>query len=116
MAKKKSDIEAINKGFLQYLEKNGHIAKLPEIARTHVQLSRTIFDPNVAFVTSVVKLTEEEKTVLKKKLQTVFHRPIFIKNKLDPKLIAGMKIRVADEVIDLSLKTQLSALREELAQ
>lgn len=116
MAHTKSDIDAITKGFISYLEKTGQLSKLPYLAKEQVQASRTLFDPNLAFVTTVVKLQAKEIDLLKTRLEKLLDRPIKIKNQLDATIIAGLKIRVGDEIIDLSLRHQLGLLREELVQ
>lgn len=116
MAQAKSDIDAITKGFLAYLEKTGQLAKLPDLAKRQVQASRTIFDPNLAFVTTVVPLDATESRLLQKKLEQLLDRPIKIKNQLDPRILGGLKIRVGDEIIDMSLKNRLSELKESLLQ
>jgi len=68
----KSDFDLVTKGFLQYLEKSGQLGKLPQLAKEHIRLSRTMMDPNLAIVQTVIPLTKQEKQTLAAKLEKLF--------------------------------------------
>lgn len=114
MAKKVSDFNVITKGFIQYLEKTGQLEKLPALAKEQVQLSRTRFDTNIALVTSAVALDDTQLHNLKARLKSMFQRPITIRPKVDSHILGGMIIRLGDQIVDLSLKSRLKELEEQL--
>ncbi len=111
----KSDFDLVTKGFLQYLEKSGQLGKLPQLAKEHIRLSRTLMDPNLAIVQTVVPLTQEEKKSLSTKLAHLFKRPIYIENRVNKDVLGGMFIRLGDQVIDSTLKSRIQELHEQLA-
>lgn len=111
---RKSDFDLITQGFIQYLEKTGQLAKLPHLAKEQVHLSRTLFDPNLAIVSTVVMLDSSQIVALETKLKRLFNRPIKVKNLLDPQILGGLLIRIGDEIIDLSLKYSLASIRDHL--
>lgn len=110
----KSDFDLVTKGFLQYLEKSGQLGKLPRLAKDHIRLSRTLMDPNLAVVQTVVPLSEAEKKSLSVKLETLFKRPIAIQNRLNQDILGGMLIRLGDQIIDTTLKTRIQELQIQL--
>ncbi len=111
---KKSDFDTITKGFISYLEKTGQLSKLPNLAKEHIHASRTMFDPNLAIVQTVVKLTSQEIKALQTKLEAIFSRPIKVQNRINSDILGGMFIRIGDQIIDLSLKTQINEVKQKL--
>lgn len=110
----KSDFDLVTQGFIQYLEKSGQLHKLPHLAKDHIRLSRSLYDPNLAIVQSAVPLSPQDKKLLSSKLEHIFHRPITIENRINKDLIAGLFIRLGDQIIDLSVKTRLLRLKDQL--
>ena len=114
MAHAKSDFDVVTKGFIQYLEKTGQLSKLPHLAKEQVQASRSLFDPNLAIVQTVVKLESAELKALQVKLETKFNRPIKIVNRINRNILGGILIRIGDEIIDLSLKNRIKKVKDKL--
>ena len=110
----KSDFDLVTKGFLQYLEKSGQLGKLPQLAKEHIRLSRTMMDHNLAIVQTVIPLTKQEKQTLAAKLEKLFKRPIYVENRINQDILGGMFIRLGDQVIDSTLKSRIEQLREQL--
>lgn len=115
MAQKKSDFDIVTQGFIQYLEKTGQISKLPHLAKEQIHLSRTLFDPNLAIVQTVIKLDPQEITTLETKLSSIFKRPIKVTNKINRRLLGGLLIRIGDQILDLSLRSKIKAVKEKLS-
>lgn len=67
-------------------------------------------DRHKSVVTSATPLPEAESSLLKKKLTAHHGRDLDIEWKVDPSLIAGLHIRIGDEVFDGTLKTKLENL------
>lgn len=68
----------------------------------------------VAEVITVVKLNPAETEQLALALEEKTGKKVHIKNKIDPSIIAGMVIRTADLVIDMSLAARLEKLSESI--
>ena len=71
----------------------------------------------IAYISSAVELKQEQKERIEQKLiETTKYRQIEGNYKVDPSLIGGLVIRVADTVVDSSLKTQIAELSKSLIQ
>lgn len=65
-------------------------------------------------VTTVVHLTLDEEARLVEKLANIYGKKIQLKKHVSSKIIGGAKLKVGDKVIDGSIKTALSSLKEKL--
>jgi hypothetical protein len=69
-----------------------------------------------AFVTTPFPLSEDERGMIADTLSALVDRRIELEVKDDPSLIAGIKVKIADKIIDNSLRRQLVSIREKLSQ
>jgi F-type H+-transporting ATPase subunit delta len=69
----------------------------------------------VAEVHVAAELTEEQRSRLAAALAAGYGHDVHLNVVLDPEVIGGMSVRIADELIDGSLATRLAALRRRLA-
>ena len=69
----------------------------------------------VGMVRTAVPLTAEEKSRLEKGLVVRFGEELALTYEIDPSVIGGVVVRVGDLVMDGSVATKLTALREELS-
>lgn len=81
--------------------------KIKEMEKIHLQKQNIL----IANVKSVIPLSEYEKKTLIKKLETKYSKKIILKEKLDKDLIGGMYIRIGDDVIDGSIKSQIEDIK-----
>lgn len=65
---------------------------------------------------TVTPLSEEDLKALQTVLSEKEHRTVELTNRLDPRLIKGIKIRYEDKVIDASMKTRIENLRDMLME
>ena len=65
-------------------------------------------------VTSAVELDESILAKLKEKLDSLLDYNIQIKNKIDEEIIAGIVLKVEDYIIDGSMRSELSSLKQKL--
>jgi F-type H+-transporting ATPase subunit delta len=68
----------------------------------------------VAHVKSAVPLTEEERAALERQLTSRYGQGLSLQYEVDPAILGGLLVRVGDQVIDGSVASKLSALREQL--
>lgn len=69
----------------------------------------------VAYITSAVPLSKEQKEKIEQKLlETTKYQKIEGQYQVDKNLIGGLVIRIADTVVDSSLKTQIANLSKSL--
>ncbi|WP_457680310.1 ATP synthase F1 subunit delta [Thermovibrio sp.] len=68
-----------------------------------------------AEITSATELDEETVKKIGKKIEELFGKKAEITVKIDPSIIGGFIVKVADKVIDASIKTQLENLKKAIA-
>ena len=103
-------IKNITKGLVSYLKKTNQLNIFPQLVRESLKASQVKSDPNVAMVTTAIKLAPTEITDLEKTLESVFGRDIKVKSIIDTNIIGGMYIKVGDKIIDQTIKHQISSL------
>ncbi|MEO2082748.1 MAG: ATP synthase F1 subunit delta [Desulfurobacteriaceae bacterium] len=68
-----------------------------------------------AEITSATELDEETLNKIKAKIEELFGKKAEVSVKLDPSLIGGFVVKVADKVLDASIRTQLENLKKAIA-
>lgn len=102
--------------FLDQVLENDRMAVLPEIVSEFFRLVEEAQGQLRAEVTSAVPLSDVEKTKIAVKLGQKVGKKIIVDEHVDPSFIGGLVIKLKDEVIDGSVKTQLSKVRQALAK
>lgn len=65
----------------------------------------------VAHVTAAGDLSEQQRTRLTEILSRIYSHPVSVQLNVDPAVLGGLQIEVADEVIDGSISSRLTAAR-----
>jgi F-type H+-transporting ATPase subunit delta len=101
-------------GFLDLLIDKRRIGILPEI---YAEFDRKVREHNnvaLAEATSAIPLTPAEMNALKASLEKRTGKTIELRTEVDPSLIGGVMVRIGDNVLDGTVKSQLERLREHL--
>jgi F-type H+-transporting ATPase subunit delta len=69
-----------------------------------------------AYVTTAVKMTDEEIQILRDKLSKKYNSKIEIENIIDESIIGGVYLKVEDDVIDGTVKGTLENMRKEIVK
>ena len=100
---------------LKTLIQSGDIGSLAEIAVSLGEVATGQQGPSMAEVTSAIALTKKEQDGIAKKLFAEHGEGLLIDYSVDESLMGGLRIRVGDRLIDMSVASRLSAMRESLA-
>ena len=87
------------------------IPQIREIFEDQVRAERGI---TVAQVTTAEPLTDQEEALVREKLASMTGNTIEITSTIDPDIIGGIVVRVEDNLIDGSVRTQLHQLRQRM--
>lgn len=68
----------------------------------------------VAEVGAAAELTDAQRTRLTSVLARIYHHPVSVQLHVDPELLGGLSVSVADEVIDGTLSSKLAAAETKL--
>lgn len=83
---------------------------------TQVFVNRYNEDHNIseAVVTSAVKLTDDQLAALKEKLSKMSGKEVSITEKIDPSLMAGLKVELEGKLLDGSVSGRLAGISRKL--
>lgn len=98
--------------FLKLLMKNGRSRELVEIIDEYQAIFKSAMGMSTAYVTSAAPLNGVEMDALKKNLEKRLGHKVECVFSTDASLIGGVVVRVDGKVIDSSIKSQLSDIRE----
>lgn len=89
-------------------------ASIYQMPQSDVQEYRRLMAGRVpaAFVTTPVPLTPEQTQTLADTLSSLIDRRVELQVSVDPALIAGIQVRLADKLIDNSVRQQLLRIRD----
>lgn len=98
--------------FLKLLMKNGRTRELIEIIDEFQAIFKSAMGVSTAYVTSAAPLNGVEMDALRKNLEKRLGHKVECVFSTDESLIGGIVVRVDGKVIDSSIKSQLSDIRE----
>jgi F-type H+-transporting ATPase subunit delta len=107
-------LSPIVSNFLKLLFDKLRLAALPGISEVYQHLADEIENLKRARVKSAVPLDEGMQGRLQKALEKMTKSKVVMEFEEDPNIIGGVVATVGDLVLDGSVRTQLSALRESL--
>ena len=79
-----------------------------------VELAAARRERYVAYVTAPAALTEQQEQRLAAILGRIYGRTVSLQVAVEPELLGGLVVRINDEVIDGSVLSRLSAVRQRL--
>lgn len=89
-----------------------HLSEIPAALGGALQAKAL---PLKADVVSAVELSDVEKEEIRRQLTTQYGEGLIFNFRVDPSLLGGLRVRVGDQLIDNSVSSRLSALREVIA-
>lgn len=103
------------KNFLYTMLRNGHLDLLDDVIRHLERLSTKGPGVEVASVTSAIALTPDQAEQFREKLQAQYGSYLEVDFHIDPDILGGVIIQVGDKVLDASVASKLTAMRDRLA-
>ncbi|HLI51738.1 MAG TPA: ATP synthase F1 subunit delta [Thermomicrobiaceae bacterium] len=96
------------------LLERGRLGQLPDVVSDFHSLVLQERGIAIAGVTTAVPLTEKEQSELRDRLSKMVGKTIELRPSVDPNIIGGLVVRIGDNLIDGSIRTQLSQLRNQM--
>lgn len=100
---------------LKMILQAGDSNKLADIASALSEATKGQGGPQKAEITSTVELTKAEQDSLREKLSADHGNNLIFSFNVDESLLGGLRVRVGDRLMDNSVATRLTALRESLS-
>jgi F-type H+-transporting ATPase subunit delta len=95
------------------LEKN-RVNIIPDVRTFYQKLLDEMSNINRAKVVSAIPLSEDAMAAIKDALEKVTASSVIVETEVDPELIGGVVARVGDLVLDGSVRSQLTSIKENL--
>lgn len=104
-------------GFLVLIVDKGRYNEINGIFDCFMYKVKELKNIGIAYVTSAIELSEEEKKNIEKKLLLTTKYVGFEMNyAVDKSIIGGLVIRIGDRVVDSSIKTKIENLAKDLSR
>ncbi len=100
--------------FVKLLIDKGRINYLRDILQEYVNLSNQRLGIENAVVWSARPLKEKDLDRLHEALEKKNGRKVNIENRIDPDLIAGIKVTMGSQVTDVTMKNRIESMKEVL--
>jgi F-type H+-transporting ATPase subunit delta len=107
----KLKIEGLTRNFLLLLAKNRRLFVATDTVRGFRALLARHRGETSASVTSASKLTDQQVTALKQALKAALDKEVALEQRVDPRLLGGLVVKVGSRMIDTSLRTRLNSLK-----
>lgn len=111
---KSSDTKGFIEGITQYIQKEGKQSVLPKVTELFGKLSKQSQKETVADVVTSVALSTEEQEAMERLLFRLTGHAVTLSSRVDRSLIAGMKMKIGDWVVDTSLSGQLDQMGKDI--
>ena len=112
----KGKIDPVLLQFLLVLTEHGVVANLPEVYAAYVSCYREDEQIEEVVVESAVALDDSQIQALKEMLEKKLNKKIELAIKIDESLIAGLRVRAQDVVLDNTLVSRLDRMKEQLSE
>lgn len=106
------NLDTVLLNFLKLLIDKGHMNALNAIVKEYGKSYNVLHGIQVVYVWSATRLQEDEMKRLIETLEHKLHKTIQLKCRIDEELIAGLRIKINDKIIDNSARIRLTHLQK----
>lgn len=110
----KSEIDPLIKNFLKVLIDKNRFGAFKEIEMAYFDLVDEINNISRVLVVSAIELNQDNRLKIEQKLSEKLSKQVAINYEIDEEIIAGLVIKIGDNVIDKSLKYKLEDLEKKI--
>ncbi|WP_320608013.1 ATP synthase F1 subunit delta [Floccifex sp.] len=101
--------------FLLVMVEHDLIGFIPELYEAYVEVYKESQNIESVYVESAMPLTQETIEDIKKVIESKLNKNIEITTNVNPELIAGIRVRTKDYVLDNSMLSRINNLKEKLS-
>lgn len=109
-----AEITPLTIKFVQVLNENARLYGLNEIVDSFARELATRQHIPIIEVTSAQSLSDAQHQQLKTQFEKQFASEIFLEMSIDPKLIAGLVVKIGSQMLDTSLKSKLDRVQSHM--
>jgi F-type H+-transporting ATPase subunit delta len=109
----KPQVDPLLANFLGVVNAHGRLGMLAQIAQAYADLLDELLGKVEVDVTVPKRLSADDLERVRQKVGAALKRDAVVHQYVDESLIGGMVLRVGDQLIDASVKTQLDAMKRQ---
>ncbi len=102
------------RNFALLLLERDRFSELPGVLEFYHELMLEDRGIVVADVTTAIELTTDEQQAVEERLSRILGKKILMRPRVDPSIIGGIVARVGDDLIDGSVRTQLTQMKRQM--
>lgn len=110
------DTDPLTSRFLAIAAQHGQAGHLKELYEDWQQCARQYHNVETVLVQTPAPLSEKDRQALQGMLENRLKRKTELKVEIVPELIAGLRVRARDLVLDNSLRSRLDAMHQQLVE
>tara|TARA_Y100000768_G_C23965307_1_gene677533 strand:+ start:756 stop:1313 length:558 start_codon:yes stop_codon:yes gene_type:complete len=108
---KKQDISVLVKNLVNVLIRNRRINLLVSVINAYDLIMKSNSGEIIAEVITAAELKDDQKQEIVSNLKKMTGKEIQIQSKVQPEIIAGIKVKIGSQMIDASVSTKLNNLK-----
>ena len=108
---KKQDISVLVKNLVNVLIRNRRINLLVSVINAYDLIMKSNSGEIIAEVITAAELKDDQKQEIVSNLKKMTGKEIQIQSKVQPDIIAGIKVKIGSQMIDASVSTKLNNLK-----
>ena len=108
---KKQDISVLVKNLVNVLIRNRRINLLVSVINAYDLIMKSNSGEIIAEVITAAELKDDQKQEIVSNLKKLTGKEIQIQSKVQPEIIAGIKVKIGSQMIDASVSTKLNNLK-----
>ncbi len=108
---KKQDISVLVKNLVNVLIRNRRINLLVSVINAYDLIMKSNSGEIIAEVITAAELKDDQKLEIVSNLKKMTGKEIQIQSKVQPEIIAGIKVKIGSQMIDASVSTKLNNLK-----
>ncbi len=109
-----TEVDAYVINFVKLLIDKSRFKNFDEICKCYFAMYNDYNNIEIAFIESASALDEQEIQDIVAMLEKKLNKKIEVKTSVNEELLAGVKIRIKDEILDNSAATRLQRLKEQV--
>lgn len=106
-----ADMDELTSNFVRLLIDRNRFMAFGDIVSEFIKKYNDVNNIDVAYVTSARMLDDQELTRIKAMLEKKTGSKIELRTNVDADLLAGIRVRIKDEILDNSIQTKLDKMK-----
>ena len=110
----KGNVDQYVLNFLKLLVQSRRIRYIDDIIKSYINLSNQYLDIEEGTIYTPYKLTDQQIQDIEKAISQKENKKVTLKVSIDPSLLGGIKVQIANRIYDGTIKNKVEMLKKEL--